>query len=137
MGEVAVRLMWSEMRTGVPGAHYRDRSHDARVAGDRSPPEAGDVGVVDRREGLTDEVRAVPPAGAEDEGHVVPVCPGPLPDDGRGRIGYGEGVGRTVVEVGRGGVGHGGSVARARVGRAVAVLRSPARTGRSVPSTSL
>ena len=60
-----------------------------------------------RRERLADQVAGLAPAGAEHEGDVVALHPGALADDGGGRLGDREGVGRGVGQVvGGGGVGH-------------------------------
>ena len=82
------------------------------VAGHSGPAEAGDVGVVDRRERLADEVTGLAPAGAEDERDVVGLRPAALGDD-RGRsAGDLERVGGGVGEVG--GPGLTGCSARSR-----------------------
>ncbi len=82
-----------------PGVADGDRAHAARVARDGGRVEARDVGVVDGRERLADEVGGLAPAGAEHERDVVVVDAGALGDDGGGGGGDVEGVGGGVVEI--------------------------------------
>ena len=87
---------------GAPtGVADRDGADAARVAGDGRAVEAGDLGLVDRGEGLADEVRGLAPARAEHERDVVPLGAGALGDDRRRLLRDGEGVGgRIGQEVG-------------------------------------
>ena len=89
------------------GVADRDGPHGAGVALDGGLGEPGDLGVVDGRQRLPDEVGRLAPAGAEDQRDVVALHAGGLRPGG-GRLGrgggrVGEGVGRharTVAVIG-------------------------------------
>jgi hypothetical protein len=66
--------------------------------------EAGDLGRGERRGGLADELRRLPPAAAEGERDVVPLDAGEAGDVVRGRGRDLERIGRGVVEGVAGGV---------------------------------
>ena len=94
--EVGARAEHQRTTAGVPDG---DRAHAPGVPLDRGAVKAGYLVVVDRCDGLPDEVGGPSPARAEHQRDVVAFGAGALGDHGGGRGSDGERIGGRVAEV--------------------------------------